>query len=117
MPSYRSERFVACKAYHLAEGFLAKAREYVLWGYGDTGRVLCKALAEHGLRPSHIVELHPGRIGQRIAGAPVIAYHDLPKIPRAPLIVSVAGVVPRTQIREALGEMGFVELVDYVCAA
>lgn len=112
-----SERLVACKAEYLARGLLALADEYVLWGYGDTGRVLSRALLQRGKRPSHIVELHPGRIGQRIAGAPVIAHPELPNVPRRPIVVSVAGVRARTEIREALAGMGFVELVDYVCAA
>jgi glycosyltransferase involved in cell wall biosynthesis len=113
----RTDRIVACKAHHLARGFLASADAYVLWGYGDTGRTLCKALLDHDKRPSHIVELHPGRIGQRIAGAPVIAHTTLPKVPRRPVVVSVAGLVPRNEIRRALACMGFVELVDFVCAA
>jgi hypothetical protein len=33
------------------------------------------------------------------------------------LIVSVAGLTPRTQIRTALARMGFVERRDFVCAA
>jgi glycosyltransferase involved in cell wall biosynthesis len=113
----RADRIVACKAHHLARGFLARTDEYVLWGYGDTGRTLCKSLREHDKRPSHIVELHPGRIGQRIAGAPVIAHTELPDVPRRPVVVSVAGLVPRSEIRRALANMGFVELVDFVCAA
>lgn len=113
----RSDRIVACKAHHLARGFLAGTEDYVLWGYGDTGRTLCKALFEHGKRPSHIVELHPGRIGQRIAGAPVISHAVLPDVPRRPVVVSVSGLVARSEIRHALAGMGFVELVDFVCAA
>jgi glycosyltransferase involved in cell wall biosynthesis len=112
-----SERLVACKAEYLARGLLTRADEYVLWGYGDTGRVLSRALLQRGKRPSHIVELHPGRIGQRIAGAPVIAHPELSNVPRRPIVVSVAGPRARSEIRAALAGMGFVELVDYVCAA
>jgi glycosyltransferase involved in cell wall biosynthesis len=113
----KGDRIVACKAEHLAQGFLAGADQYVLWGYGDTGRTLCRALAEHGKRPSHIVELHPGRIGQRIAGASVIAPTELPHLPKRAIVASVAGKIPRGEIREALSKMGFVELRDFVCAA
>jgi glycosyltransferase involved in cell wall biosynthesis len=116
-PAYRLERFTACKAAFLASGFLATAQQYVLWGYGDTGRELRRALAEHDRVPSHIVELHPGRLGQRIHQAPVIAPDDLPGLPKAPIVVSVAGAGPREQIRAALGRMGFRETTDFVCAA
>ena len=32
----------------LAEGLLAGSAEYVLWGYGATGKALRRALLEHG---------------------------------------------------------------------
>ena len=116
-PAYAIERFTACKAHHLAEGFLAGAPRYVLWGYGGTGRALCRALAERGRRPSHIVELHPGRLGQSIQGAAVIPPEALAKLPPTPLIVSVAGAGPRARIRAALARMRRREGRDFVCAA
>jgi glycosyltransferase involved in cell wall biosynthesis len=116
-PEYASDRITACKAAFLCETFLRDATEYVLWGYGDTGRVLSRALSAHGKKPAHIVELHPGRIGQRIAGARVISPSELGSLPRRPLIVSVAGATPRSQIRSALFEMGYEDTVDFVCAA
>jgi glycosyltransferase involved in cell wall biosynthesis len=116
-PAYRSKSFTACKAAHLAATFLAHSREYVLWGYGDTGRTLCSALTAFDKFPSHIVELHPGRIGQRIAGAAVIEPKSLIDVPRRPIIASVAGITARAEIREALRAMGFEELSDFVVAA
>lgn len=115
--AYRQDRFVACKAYYLVQSQLRTQQEYVLWGYGDTGRCLARALREHGRVPSHIVEVHPGRIGQRIAGARVIAPEQLPNVPRRPIVVSVAGETPRSDVRRALSNMGFREGRDYVCAA
>ncbi len=109
--------FTACKAEFLARGFLAQQASYVLWGYGDTGRSLCRELARRGKTPHAIVELHPGRIGQRIAGAPVIAPETLASLPALPIVVSVAGAGPRAQIRAALAEFGKRELRDFVCAA
>lgn len=114
---YQQLRLTACKAAFLADGFLAARAEYVLWGYGDTGRALRAALLTHGKRPAYIVELHPGRLGNVIHGAPVVPYERLPTLPRLPLVASVAGVVARSQIRAALSAMGFVELRDFVCAA
>jgi glycosyltransferase involved in cell wall biosynthesis len=116
-PTYAIDRFVACKAHFLVEGFLAEAPAYVLWGHGGTGRALRSALAAHGRTPSHIVELHPGRIGQHIHGAPVVPPDALPRLPRHPLLVSVAGEGPRAQIRAALARMGFEEGRDFLCAA
>ena len=72
---------------------------------------------EQGKLPSHIVELHAGRLGNLIHGAPVIPRESLCEIPRLPLVVSVAREGPRNEIRRALEAMGFVEMRDFVCAA
>jgi hypothetical protein len=116
-PAYGVDRFVACKAHHLARSFLGDATEYVLWGYGDTGRALARALAAHDRRPTHVIEVHPGRIGQRIFGAEVIAAERLPDVSDRKIVVSVAGAPARREIRERLGAAGFMELRDFICAA
>jgi len=116
-PAYGQERFIDCKAAFLASGFLASSSEYILWGYGSTGRKLARALLEHDKRPSWIVEIHPGRIGNRILGVEVIPPEQLPTVRRVPIVASVAGLEPRRQIRDALNVMGFRELDDFVCAA
>jgi glycosyltransferase involved in cell wall biosynthesis len=119
--TYSIERFTACKAHFLAHGFLrATGDHYLLWGYGNTGRSLAKALLEYGKRPAGIVEVHPGRLGQRIQGARVLGPPELPAFMRArrlPIIASVARRGPRREVRAALASLGYVELEDYVCAA
>jgi glycosyltransferase involved in cell wall biosynthesis len=114
---YSDARFTACKAHHLAHGPLAKGPHYVLWGYGATGRTLRRALAEYGKTPSHVIEVHPGRLGQRIHGAPVVGPDQIPELPAHPLLVSVAGGANREQIRAELARHGRRELVDFVCVA
>jgi glycosyltransferase involved in cell wall biosynthesis len=114
---YSLPAFVECKAEFLAAGFLSRSRHYVLWGFGDTGKALAEALARRGKHPSAIVELHPGRLGQLIRGVRVIPPDALRSLPRQPLVVSVAGLTPRSEIRAALAEMGFAETLDFVCAA
>jgi FlaA1/EpsC-like NDP-sugar epimerase len=96
---------------------LARAERYLLWGFGDTGKALAEALARRGKHPAAIIELHPRRLGQLIRGVRVVAPSALPSLPRLPLVVSVAGVMPRSEIRSALSRMGYRELSDYVCAA
>ncbi len=115
--SYSIAAFVECKAEFLASGFLAAGDRYLLWGFGDTGKALSTALARRGKHPDAIIELHPGRLGQLIRGVPVVGPSALPGLRARPLIVSVAGLGPRTEIRHALTAMGFSEMRDYVCAA
>ncbi len=114
---YSPPRFTACKASFLAASFLADSDRYVLWGYGGTGRALRRALGAHGKRPAAIVELHPGRLGQTIHGAPVIPPADLASRLADPLLVSVAGARARGLIRAELSRAGLLEGTDYVCAA
>jgi glycosyltransferase involved in cell wall biosynthesis len=116
-PAYAIDRFTACKASFLANSFLARGDRYVLWGHGGTGRALRRALHDHGKAPAAIVELHPGRLGNTIHGAPVIAPPALAEWRHLPLIASVAGGDARSRIRAALARMGYREGIDYVCAA
>jgi hypothetical protein len=116
-PRYAIAAFIECKAEYLARGFLRHVERYVLWGYGDTGKALAEALAQRGKHPSAIIELHPGRLGQLIRGVRVVPPEALPSLPRKPLLVSVAGLIPRSEIRAALATMGFTETHDFVCCA
>ncbi|MFN8060322.1 MAG: glycosyltransferase [Vicinamibacterales bacterium] len=114
---YGHDRFTACKAHYLARGFLATAQEYVLWGYGATGKALRRALLTLGKSPSHIVEVKASRVGQRIHGAEVVRPEALARLRGRPVVVSVAFAGPRAEIRDRLARMAFVELRDFVCAA
>ncbi len=116
-PRYTPARIAACKAAFLADGFLARDDSYVLCGYGSTARVLRKALLACGKRPSHVVDVHPRRIGNRIHGAAVIAVDELSRHRDRPFVASVAGEAARTAIRALLAQHGLVELRDFVCAA
>ena len=114
---YSIAAFTECKAEFIARGFLRQSERYVLWGYGDTGKALADALGHRGKHPSAIIELHPGRLGQLIRGVRVIPPEKLPSLPRQPLLVSVAGLTPRTEIRAALASMQFAESRDFICCA
>lgn len=116
-PAYTLERITACKAAFLAGGLLAGAERYILWGYGGTGQALHRALGRHGKRPSHIVEVHAGRLGNSIHGAPVVPPDALARLPRGRLVASVAGAAARREIRQFLAGLGWVEARDFVCAA
>jgi glycosyltransferase involved in cell wall biosynthesis len=116
-PVYAVEQFTACKAHFLAEGLLRCHSSYLLWGYGRTGRGLARALRDHGRHPAAIVELHPGRLGQRIHGAPVIPPEALGPPAGLPLLASVAGADARAILRRELVRRGWRECVDFAVVA
>ena len=116
-PAYGLARITACKASFLADGFLAGGARYLLWGYGGTGRALARALRGHGKHPSHVVDVHAGRLGNVIHGAPVVPPAALADLPRLPLVASVAGEAARSEIRATLAALGWIETRDFVCAA
>jgi glycosyltransferase involved in cell wall biosynthesis len=116
-PRYSLERFTACRAAFLASDYLRNSNSYILWGYGQTGRALRRALAEHGKQLSGLIEVHPGRLGLTIHGARVVAPDEINHLVNDPLIVSVSGTGPRNEIRRKLDDLKRVEGRDFVCAA
>jgi glycosyltransferase involved in cell wall biosynthesis len=116
---YALDSFFRCKAQFLAEQWLAQHSHYVLWGYGDTGRMLCRALTALGKRPSQILELHPRRQGQIIEGARVFPPDAVRELGpnRNPILASVAGGTARAELRSRAHALGLVEGQDYVVCA
>ena len=114
---YSLRAFTECRAAFLASGPLRETNGFLLWGYGQTGRALRRALGRHRKQLSGLIEVHPGRLGQKIHGAPVVSVEAIDRLPRHLLIVSVAGIGPRNEIRNKLNRSGRVEGRDYFCAA
>ena len=114
--TYGIDRFTACRAHFLARSMVTDER-YVLCGFGHTGKALRRALADEGKSVAAIVDLHPGRLGQTIHGAPVIPPEELPRHRGLIVLASVAGATRRSEIRRVLHEMAFVEGRDFVCCA
>lgn len=116
-PAYAPAQILACKAQHLADGPLRRDEAYLLWGHGETGRALRRALAAHGKRAAFIVEVHPRRLGQTIHGAKVVRPEAIPSLPKLPLVTAVAGPVARAEIRAFCTRLGLRDQLDYVTAA
>ncbi len=108
------EAFRACKVHHLQKGFLQNATEVTLWGAGMEGKAWRKSLAEAGIRVGRWVEVAPGRIGQRIHGAPVIG-HDQLRPGSGKVLITIGTRGARNQVREWAAGAKLVEGKDFLC--
>ncbi len=61
---YSVERFLACKAHHLAAGPVSGADQVLIWGAGQTGRRLAKALRKLGVAPAAFVDVDAKKVGR-----------------------------------------------------
>ena len=118
---YGKDRFLACKAHHLAQGPLAAARRVVVWGAGPTGRRLARELQRRRIRIDAFVDVDPAKVGRRVRGREVVAPEALPELLELPgptvVLAAVAARGARDRIRRRLEELGLVEGVGYWCAA
>lgn len=107
-PAYSLAAIARCRAHYLAHHFLTENGQYVQWGFGDTGSELTGNLRALGKNMAAVIEVHPGRIGQRIHGARVFHPDDYFKNATEiyPILVSVAGEKPRLQIRKYFDDLG-----------
>jgi len=108
------DAFRACKAHHLKEGYLKGVRSVCLWGAGDEGKAWRKALEAEGIGVHRWIEVHPGRIGQRIAGARVESYETL-RPGCGPLLLCIGTKGARQQVRDWTRERGILEGRDFIC--
>jgi len=115
-PRAAPARLVTAKAFYLAPRLVAMRRPVVIWGAGPTGKRLARALETRGVRAERFVDIDPRKIGRRARGAPIEDPGTL-AAGRETIVVAVGSRGARALIRAHLDTMGFVDGVDYVCAA
>jgi cellulose synthase/poly-beta-1,6-N-acetylglucosamine synthase-like glycosyltransferase len=117
---YAVERFLACKAHHLARGPLA-GRQPIVWGSGQTGRRLSKHLEREGVAPEAFLDIDPRKIGGSLRRRPVLAADELPRLlselDRPLVVTAVSSRGARELIRDRLRGWGLEEGVEFWCAA
>lgn len=127
-PRYGKDRFLACKAYHLARGPLAGSRvgsrEVVIWGAGPTGRRMARELERWDIGIRAFVDIDPRKVGRRVRGRQVSAPGALGDLrgsdgssPDAVVLAAVAARGARDRVRGELDRMGWVEGEGYWCVA
>ena len=122
-PTFSEERFMDVKAYFLENHVLEAHRPLAVWGAGPVGKLWGRRLS-----PRYFIEVDPRKVGQTIAGAPVISNEELSKVDGFFVIVAVASLsrmrdertrwrAARDEIREQLTASGFEEMRDFICVA
>jgi glycosyltransferase involved in cell wall biosynthesis len=108
-PRYRPAAFLELKCRYLGKYAVEPRGGYVLWGCGPVGKALARGLAKFGWRPEAIVEVHPGRIGEKIFGAPVIPVEGAGDYRRLVHLGAVGQAGARERMRGEIGRLGLVE--------
>ncbi len=116
-PRYDVRRFTWVKARYLALGPLANGRPCTVWGAGPSGLTLARFLREEGATVERFIDVHPRKVGTRIEGISVESPEGLGP-PAGELLVVCVGIRwAREEIRAELTARGWVEGVDFLCAA
>lgn len=117
-PRYATPRLRHARAHYLAKHLARVARPFAIWGAGQTGRRLARALEAHDARPRFFVDIDPRKTTARDA-AVLDPARGLERVARerALLVVAVGAAGARDVVRVRLRAAGLAEGTDFVCAA
>jgi glycosyltransferase involved in cell wall biosynthesis len=115
-PRCHLDRLREAKAPFLARRVRALGRPLAVWGAGQTGRRMARALEGEGLHALEFIDVDAKKIGRRARGAPIVDRWSLTRGQRT-LVVAAGAIGARDLIRAHLDAIGFVEGDDYLCAA
>lgn len=121
-PKNAPARFLEARAWFLAQRLraLGRATTFAVWGAGQTGRRLARALEGRELRPVAFVDIDPAKVGRRARDAAIVGAAE--GIARATsgawlLVIAVGQAGARDLVRQRLIAAGLVEGASFVCAA
>jgi glycosyltransferase involved in cell wall biosynthesis len=115
-PRYAPARFRDLKIRALEAGALG-GRPTVVWGAGPVGKGWSRALRARGHEVAAFVEVHPGRLGQRIHGAPVVPVEAAAATPGALHLAAVGQPGAREEIRRHAARLGLRDGSDLIAVA
>ena len=115
-PRYSPAAFARLKAEALARGPLA-GRPAVVWGAGPVGKAFARALRAKGVAVAAFVEVDPRKIGQRVAGSPVVGLDAVSGLPPALHLGAVGQKGARERLRGEARRRGLVDGKDFLAVA
>ncbi|MCA9782062.1 MAG: glycosyltransferase [Calditrichaeota bacterium] len=113
-PRYSAEAFAVLKLPWLLRELerVRAGRVLISWGAGRESRKRLRGVLLDGW-----IEIHPGRVGQRILGAPVVHRDSLPAPDRAFVLLNVGRVGAREEIMPRLAAAGYRDGLDCLAIA
>lgn len=75
-PRCAPERLREARARFLAERLRARGGRFAIWGAGQTGKRLARALEAEGARAAFFVDIDPRKVGRTARGAPIVGAED-----------------------------------------
>lgn len=115
---YSLARFQEAKAHYLARLSSVRALGVVVCGAGPIGKEMAALLRREEIRVHAFIEVNPRRIGNAIAGSPVLSTGDVPGfLGKAVMLPAVGRGTGRERIREILKAAGFIEGDSFFCVA
>jgi len=111
------EAFDRVRAQYLAQDprLLAHQDNFVIWGAGRRTRQRCAHLLEVGFEPKAWLDVDQNKIGNQLAGVPVVGVDWLSQqSPRPLVLIYVANHGAREQCQQALDELGYRRGIEYL---
>jgi len=116
---YRTDAFFRTKAVYVARELSRSGRGRAVWvaGAGRPTRQRAAELERHGVTISGYWDIDPRKIGQTVAGRPVVGTADLPHRDEIVVLSYVGNRGARAKVRSRLGGQGRQEGKDFwLCA-
>lgn len=116
-PRYRPDAMVALKAEYLAKTPAIRSGGATVWGAGNQGLRLARALRDRGIRVHALIDVNPRKLGQVIDGWRVSPKETIDPARSGHVIAAVGAKGAREEIRGFLLGVGLEEGVHFSCAA
>jgi glycosyltransferase involved in cell wall biosynthesis len=109
---YAENHFIALKLHYFLELNYIKEKSLTIWGAGNKGKVLAKALVKKEIPFNWICD-NPNKIGRDIYGQELKPFQYLEDIQNPQSIITVANVNSQNQIKTYLKKQNMTPMKDY----
>jgi glycosyltransferase involved in cell wall biosynthesis len=109
---YAENHFIALKLHYFLELNYIKEKALTIWGAGNKGKVLAKALVKNRI-PFHWICDNPNKIGRDIYGQELKPFQFLEGIQNPQSIITVANENSQNQIKVYLKKQNMKPMKDY----